>query len=324
MTLVKRLKEFVKKMYYKHSLNYKAVKAAQVRVDSMRDMVKNELKLLDNKYQMLFFYTIQRPGETIVDTKKRFFLDMPQATGVFRERQLKNAHLLKSFKDLCKENDLTFWLEGGTLLGAARHKGFVPWDDDIDVNMWEEDVAKLAEVLKDNDEFYFRNKYNYFLRCIIPGVVMKSDENVWIDIFPMTTTKFLDSGFKATKEYINTLCAKLRRKLHSKLRDSGKNIEFLNMDNVDDSQVEIVKTVMQEFVDQIPKGDDDDCCYRSLTALNAPGGADLFYIDEMFPLVELEFEGETYLAPKDYEKWLNTYYGDMYRIPLNIQPKHFE
>lgn len=324
MKLIKKLKGFIKKIYYRYSLTYKSVKDAQVRVDSMRDMVQKELRLLDNKYQMLFFYTIQRPGETIIDTKKRFFLDMPAATGKLRERQEKNAQLLKDFKNLCSENNLTFWLEGGTLLGAARHRGFVPWDDDIDVNMWEEDLEKLAVILKDNEKFYFRNKYNYFLRCIIPGVVLREDENVWIDVFPMTTTKFLDTGFKSTKEYVNSRCAKLRRKLHSKLRDSGKGIEFLDMDNADDSQVQIVKNVMKEFVDQIPKSDDDDCCYRSLTALNSPGGADLFYISEMFPLAELEFEGETYKVPKDYEKWLNTYYGDMYRIPLNIQPKHFE
>lgn len=324
MKLIKKLKGFIKKVYYRYSLTYKSVKAAQVRVDSMRDMVQKELRLLDNKYQMLFFYTIQRPGETIIDTKKRFFLDMPAATGKLRERQEKNAQLLKDFKDLCSENNLTFWLEGGTLLGAARHRGFVPWDDDIDVNMWEEDLEKLVVILKDNEKFYFRNKYNYFLRCIIPGVVLREDENVWIDVFPMTTTKFLDTGFKSTKEYVNSRCAKLRRKLHSKLRDSGKGIEFLDMDNADDSQVQIVKNVMKEFVDQIPKSDDDDCCYRSLTALNSPGGADLFYISDMFPLDQLEFEGETYPVPKDYEKWLNTYYGDMYRLPLNIQPKHFE
>lgn len=324
MKLIKKLKGFIKKVYYRYSLTYKSVKAAQVRVDSMRDMVQKELRLLDNKYQMLFFYTIQRTGETIIDTKKRFFLDMPAATGKLRERQEKNAQLLKDFKNLCSENNLTFWLEGGTLLGAARHRGFVPWDDDIDVNMWEEDLEKLAVILKDNEKFYFRNKYNYFLRCIIPGVVLREDENVWIDVFPMTTTKFLDTGFKSTKEYVNSRCAKLRRKLHSKLRDSGKGIEFLDMDNADDSQVQIVKNVMKEFVDQIPKSDDDDCCYRSLTALNSPGGADLFYISDMFPLDQLEFEGETYPVPKDYEKWLNTYYGDMYRLPLNIQPKHFE
>lgn len=324
MKLIKKLKGFIKKVYYRYSLTYKSVKAAQVRVDSMRDMVQKELRLLDNKYQMFFFYTIQRTGETIIDTKKRFFLDMPAATGKLRERQEKNAQLLKDFKNLCSENNLTFWLEGGTLLGAARHRGFVPWDDDIDVNMWEEDLEKLAVILKDNEKFYFRNKYNYFLRCIIPGVVLREDENVWIDVFPMTTTKFLDTGFKSTKEYVNSRCAKLRRKLHSKLRDSGKGIEFLDMDNADDSQVQIVKNVMKEFVDQIPKSDDDDCCYRSLTALNSPGGADLFYISDMFPLDQLEFEGETYPVPKDYEKWLNTYYGDMYRLPLNIQPKHFE
>ena len=51
--------------------------------------------------------------------------------------------VLKAFAEICKEHDIQWWLCSGTLLGAARHGGFIPWDDDIDVSMYPKDYRKL-------------------------------------------------------------------------------------------------------------------------------------------------------------------------------------
>ena len=50
-----------------------------------------------------------------------------------RQLQLKLLEIFKYFKKICEENNLTYWCGGGTMLGAVRHKGFIPWDDDADV-----------------------------------------------------------------------------------------------------------------------------------------------------------------------------------------------
>ena len=56
--------------------------------------------------------------------------------------------MLKTLADICEENGIRYYLDGGTLIGAARHKGFIPWDEDIDVMMPQNDCFKLKELTK--------------------------------------------------------------------------------------------------------------------------------------------------------------------------------
>ena len=73
------------------------------------------------------------------------------------ELQQVEFDLLKEFIRVCEKHSLTYYLIGGSALGAVRHKGFIPWDDDIDVGMPREDYDKLMSL---HDEF----KHPYFLQ----------------------------------------------------------------------------------------------------------------------------------------------------------------
>jgi lipopolysaccharide cholinephosphotransferase len=72
---------------------------------------------------------------------------IPPATGKLRLLQDANTSLLALFARKCNENGLRYWLDYGTLLGAVRHKGFIPWDDDLDVSMLRSDFEKLLQLL---------------------------------------------------------------------------------------------------------------------------------------------------------------------------------
>lgn len=107
--------------------------------------------------------------------------------------------ILKYFKKICIENQLQYFLCGGTLLGAIRHKGFIPWDDDIDVFMPRADYEKLLQVMKKKEEekyqlyehTYYKNYLYPFAKLCDTNTVLIEEYNfgmeigVYIDIFPI-------------------------------------------------------------------------------------------------------------------------------------------
>ena len=109
--------------------------------------------------------------------------------------------LLSQFTRVCEKYNLSYYLDGGTLLGAVRHKGFIPWDDDVDVIMPREDYDKLFEVaeIEFKEPYFFQTpltETNFFrghakLRnssttgYILDDRKKKINNGIWLDIFPL-------------------------------------------------------------------------------------------------------------------------------------------
>lgn len=71
---------------------------------------------------------------------------------LLREQQLRMLDMLLWFDSFCKKHQIRYWLSSGTLLGAVRHGGFIPWDDDLDVDMMREDYEKLRKAMKEEKD----------------------------------------------------------------------------------------------------------------------------------------------------------------------------
>ncbi len=114
--------------------------------------------------------------------------------------------ILKKFDSICKENGLEYSLAYGTMLGAIRHKGFIPWDDDIDVFMKREDYEKLLELKYDDGDFeiksyrYSKNYYFLYSKMVDKRTYIcedwraEKDMGLFVDIFPLDYCNFSGEG----------------------------------------------------------------------------------------------------------------------------------
>ena len=84
---------------------------------------------------------------------------------MLRRQQQRMLDILLYVDKVCRENDIRYWLSSGTLLGAVRHGGFIPWDDDLDIEMLKEDYEKFMRVFVDNDDYVLQTRHNdkYYL-----------------------------------------------------------------------------------------------------------------------------------------------------------------
>jgi len=120
---------------------------------------------------------------------------------VLRKVQLAELIILDEIKRICDLHGIKYYLAGGTLLGAARHTGFIPWDDDLDISMPRKDFERFAEICKTELDCRFElqsidnePKYNLFISKVrmkntrlVDKVTANLDikQGIYVDIFPL-------------------------------------------------------------------------------------------------------------------------------------------
>ncbi len=238
---------------------------------------------------------------------------LPKATGELRESQLKELEILKIINKLSKEYHLIYWIDGGTLLGAVRHKGYIPWDSDTDICMPRDDYNKIIPLLKkafDNTDIQVREYYrcksvkkiNYQI-CLCNK---HGEKKYGVDIFPIDyyhkSDLNDDERYEITKQI--KLCSKTIQK------KALSNEEFLK-------NVNKVRTLAQELQKKyILKNNSKNPQNGALYTGTEYGWiAPKYFVwnyNKIFPLKEIEFEGEIFNCPNDIKDYLVNYYGKNY------------
>lgn len=228
--------------------------------------------------------------------------------------------ILKYIEGMCEQNNLKYFIIGGTLLGAVRHKGFIPWDDDIDIMMSREDHKKLIQLIKnDNNE-----RFGILDRSIDPNyplelskVIMKdticilNDElkavqnecEIFVDVF--TLEYFKDEVSRRNRKYVR-LFENARKKV---VIDNLKPSNFRNVLKV----FRIVSNVIVPFnvVEFYKRRHVSNSGPYAGFAVEQCSDF-LCKVEDIYPLKKIDFEDVKVWAPNNPDSLLRSQYGENY------------
>ncbi len=284
-----------------------------------------EARLLDRQ-ERLFWLQAARPGETAGETRRRVFREMPRAQGALRAAQLGNLAILREVGDLCRESGLAYCLAAGTLLGAVRHRGFIPWDDDIDLYMPWGDFRRLERILADHPRLemqpYFstrRTVYGCGAWQTYKVTFRGMERPFWVDIFPLAFLRVSEGDRER-------VWRELRPRLEEAARQLARVSRRLKRDYWeepirDPEDRAKVAEVLERSLGPLPREEEGDCFYLGLDGHFTywPG---LWPAHRVFPLGELEFEGAPQPVPRDWDAMLQAAYGDYWSLPGSFLGEH--
>lgn len=241
--------------------------------------------------------------------------DLPPAEGFLRDYQLGLLEILKEMDRICTSHNIRYWLSGGTLLGAKRHKGFIPWDDDVDTDMMREDYEKFPAIFNactTNPDLFcelWRDK-NSSATCILK-IQHRKIRQAFVDIFP--------HDFYYTGVY-----GKDKIRLSRKIKFIRKLLS-LNPFRISDNKklVELFKKITYEKInDKIEV--DERLCPSIHWGIDFPHRWNNWVYDynQIFPLQKIEFEGYEFNCPNNTDFMLRNIYGNYMEFPKSICPHH--
>ena len=230
---------------------------------------------------------------------------IPKASGLLRTLQLAGLELLKKINKVCQKYGISYWLDFGTMLGAIRHKGFIPWDDDIDIAMLRTDFEKFLAIYKDEfPESTYSINYQGFLQIHI------KDTLVQVDIFPydQASESWFPEGEKE-HSFCQKLClAASQLKYNIQL---GKD----SLNGIANKDYQEIKQLYTSIVldNKAPIKNGNIC-----KAIEVPvGGRYSIKHEWIFPLQFTHFESESFPIPNFPEPILFSNYGNWEKIPRN-------
>ena len=250
------------------------------------------------------------------------------------ERKKLQLDMLVKIHDICQDNGWRYYMSSGTLLGAVRHKGYIPWDDDIDIMMPRFDYEQLCAFFssRDKDEnirlISYRDKTSIypFAKMVDSRTIVFEHyvdpmyrTGVWVDIFPLDGVKKSDEtpfdfNDKIKSKYDIVIAdtrygtSHFRRMAKTVLKAFSRNVDVFKL-----------ARSLDEFAASTP------ICPENDVAMVIWGyGRRERMPYSVLERTELEFEGHTFYAPRQYDLYLQSLFGDyMTPPPENLRTAHF-
>ena len=252
-----------------------------------------------------------------------------------KEIQKIELNILSYFADICKEYGLRYGLTSGTLLGAVRHKGFIPWDDDIDIVMPRPDYIKFIEIIETgHDRYKVKTPYNgqgyiyEYAKLMDTNTVLIEDPDglnlkmsVYIDVFPVDglpenvdgQKKLISKVKKIQMIYSAIVRAPYKVKyIHGVKRGIWFALLLLKKIHLDKIVIKILDLKSMKY-----KFDDAKFC----AVLTGQGMKEVFSYEEYSLKGKVIFEGREFWTYTHPEKYLQQFFGDYMVLPPYEQRK---
>lgn len=237
-----------------------------------------------------------------------------------REAQMELFNMLLVLADICRKHKIQWWLSSGTLLGAARHQGFIPWDDDVDIVMLKKDYKRLENVLMSmqSDEYVLHsmktdieyiNVFAKFRRK--EGHDLSKDRRrnfyrwcgVFVDIFAIEKNNYAAARLsKVVYHNIQHLTSYIQAKWLRRVLI--RFVQFLCLF--------ILNPILRIVGLVNPKEE-----YHYVLGLG--WAKSTFFLKDIFPLKTAKFEGVDLPVPNDMDTYLTNVYGDWRKLPTDEQ-----
>ena len=239
-----------------------------------------------------------------------------------RTVQLNLLDILIEFDRICRKHNISYWLEYGTLLGAERHGGFIPWDDDLDVCILKKDRKRLKQAIKQelDEPFYFLDSESGYQRRWVRIAnktitvsrkvtnpknreeTITKNENIWLDVF------FDINGAPSLSKKLDAFFGRCYRRRFRQI-DDGWLKHLLGLLLYPIAQLSVLAARIWGSLFMRKHLVDDY-------------GTGIYYIQkdvkDIFPLTETEFEGHKFFAPNSSDHYLKNIYGNWTELPKTI------